>query len=85
MSRLLGRREIFSNQEIEGEIASFDATLRITKAQRDLSDREWVETITQLVEKIKGEMWNDDWGIKGVIYPDMLDKVADKFLKEVME
>ncbi len=39
---LLGRREIFSNQEIEAGIASFDATLRIAQAQRD-SDIKWMK------------------------------------------
>ena len=46
---LLGRREIFSNQEIEAGIASFDATLRIAQTQRD-SDIKWYDLLSRVKE-----------------------------------
>lgn len=42
---------------------------------------EVVEWIPSLIQKIKDNMWNDDWGIKGVLYEDMLDKLVKKSVK----
>ena len=49
---------------------------------RQAGIREVVEWIPQLIQAIKDEMWNDDWGVKGVLYVDMLDELVNKLMKE---
>ena len=47
--------------------------------------REVAEWIPKLIEKIKNNMWEDDWGIKGVLYEDMLDSLVKKLVKEQLK
>ena len=63
-----------------------DITLveKLVKAEergRKAGIKEVVEWIPQLINQIKEQMWKDDWGIKGVIYPDQLDSLVKKALK----
>ena len=47
--------------------------------------REVVEWIPQLINRIKEAMWNDDWGIKGVIYPEQLDGIVTEALQAFLK
>ncbi len=40
--------------------------------------KEVVEWIPELMKTIKDAMWTDDWGVKGVLYTDMLDSLVKK-------
>lgn len=48
---------------------------------RSAGIREVVEQIPQLITKVKKAMWEDDWGIKGVIYTEQLDAIVLKWLQ----
>jgi len=49
--------------------------------QRQEGRQEMVEWIPQLIQGIKDAMWKDDWGVKGVLYEDMLDSLVRKLVK----
>ena len=43
--------------------------------------REVVEWIPELIQGIKDKMWEDDWGVKGVIYEGQLDALVKRKVK----
>jgi len=46
-----------------------------------IGTRKVVEWIPELIQKIKDNMWKDDWGVRGVLYEDMLDSLVKKLVK----
>lgn len=46
-----------------------------------LGIREMAEWIPELIQGIKDNMWDDDWGVKGVIYEGMLDTLVKGLVK----
>ena len=48
---------------------------------RQTGIKEVVDWIPELMQEIKKSMRKDDWGIKGVIYEDMLDSLVRKQIK----
>ena len=43
--------------------------------------KEVVEWIPELIQQIKNVMWEDDWGVKGVIYENILDSLVERQLQ----
>ncbi len=69
------KKELETNPEI----------LRIAReelnAQKQVGIREVVEWIPELIQAIKDKMWEDDWGVKGVIYEGQLDALVKRLVK----
>lgn len=47
--------------------------------------REAVEWIPELIQAIKDAMWEDDWGVKGVIYDGQLDALVRRKVKDKLK
>ncbi len=47
--------------------------------------KEVMDWIPELIKEIKSKMWIDDWGVRGVIYPDILDELVKKETKKKLK
>ncbi len=89
----LGRREAILDMEkqvadaykaglAEGDKERYDIGVEDGKVEGVAEGiREVVEWIPELIKKIKDAMWEDGWGVKGVIYEGPLDSLVRRAIK----
>ena len=75
-------KEVFFTHEPTVEEIITIRLKAVAQAQRVLDmeheQKRVKEAIDALVTDIKKAQWKDDWGVKGVIYEDMLNKITKK-------
>ncbi len=64
-----------------GVAESLIPSLKAIEASRKAGIKEVVEWIPELIQTIKDAMWEDDWGVKGVIYEGPLDALVKRKVK----